>query len=207
MRRLLHIGCGHKTKAETTAGFAGPEWEEVRLDIDPSVSPDIVGTMTDMSAVAEGSMDAVFSSHNIEHLYSFEVPQTLSEFSRVLRPDGIAVVTCPDVQAVAAAVAEGRLLEPLYKSTMGLMSAIDILYGHRPSLAQGNLHMAHRTAFTGEVLAGFLHEAGFAKIIMRRRPRVFDIWAVATKSTSTSAELQALAEAHIPPQPAPRRTA
>lgn len=67
MKIFLHVGCGPKRKDRTTTGFNIPEWHEQRLDIDESVNPDIVGTMTDMSAVASESVDAIFSSHNIEH--------------------------------------------------------------------------------------------------------------------------------------------
>jgi predicted SAM-dependent methyltransferase len=55
------------------------------------VQPDVLGTMTDMSAVATGSVDAVVSSHNMEHLYPHEVPLALAEFVRVLKPDGRAL--------------------------------------------------------------------------------------------------------------------
>ena len=61
--RLLHIGCGPKRKDQTLPAFQSDDWQEVRFDIDESVSPDIIGTMTDMSAVETGSMDALFSSH------------------------------------------------------------------------------------------------------------------------------------------------
>ena len=98
MKRFLHVGCGPKRKAQTTAAFDTPDWQEVRFDIDAGVAPDIIGTMTDMSAVATGSIDAVFSSHNIEHLYPHEVPTALAEFLRVLTPGGFAVITCPDLQ-------------------------------------------------------------------------------------------------------------
>ena len=73
-RRLLHIGCGPKRKYQTLPAFQSDDWQEVRFDIDESVAPDIIGTMTDMSAVEAGSVDALFSSHNIEHLYPHEVP-------------------------------------------------------------------------------------------------------------------------------------
>jgi predicted SAM-dependent methyltransferase len=43
------------------------------MGLDHAVQPDVVGTMTDMSAVATGSIDAIVSSHNIEHLYPHEV--------------------------------------------------------------------------------------------------------------------------------------
>ena len=105
MPTFLHIGCGPKRKEQTTRGFNTADWNELRLDIDASVAPDITGTMTDMSALADASVDAIFSSHNIEHLYPHEVPVALAEFKRVLKPDGFAVITCPDLQSVCALVA------------------------------------------------------------------------------------------------------
>ena len=66
MPTFLHVGCGAKHKDQTTRGFNTPEWHELRLDIDPSVAPDVVGTMTDMAAVADASVDAIFSSHNLD---------------------------------------------------------------------------------------------------------------------------------------------
>lgn len=198
MRTLLHVGCGPKHKDQTTRAFNTPEWTEVRLDIDPSVSPDVAGTMTDMSAVASESVDAVFSSHNIEHLYPHEVPVALAEFLRVLKPDGFAVITCPDLQSVAALVAEDRLTEPAYVSPAGPIAPLDILYGHRPPMAAGNLYMAHRCGFTRRVLVGTLRAAGFPVVIDRRRPQYFDLWALASKSSRPEEELRALAIAHFP---------
>jgi len=84
MKDFLHVGCGQKRKDRTTPGFNTPQWRELRFDINPKVKPDIVGTMTDMSAVADASVDAIYSSHNIEHLYPHEIPHALAEFKRVL---------------------------------------------------------------------------------------------------------------------------
>ena len=119
MKKLLHVGCGPKSLAGIPVRFDPAEWEEMRLDIDPAVKPDIVGTTTDMSAVEAASMDAVFSSHNIEHLYPHEVPLALAEFRRVLKPDGFLVVTCPDLQEVARLMAEDKLTEAAYTSPAG----------------------------------------------------------------------------------------
>ena len=196
---LLHVGCGSKRKDQTTRGFNTPEWQELRLDIDPAVAPDIVGTMTDMSAVASESVDAIFSSHNIEHLYPHEVPVALKEFLRVLHPDGFAVITCPDLQSVCALVAEDKLTEPAYTAPVGPIAPIDILYGYRPALARGNLYMAHRCGFTQKVLVGTLYAAGFARVVaMRRGHPSYDLWAVATKSPKDEAALRALAGQHLP---------
>jgi len=196
---FLHVGCGPLRKAATTPEFAGPTWHEVRLDIDPGVRPDILASMTDMSAVPDASMDAVYSSHNIEHLYPTEAPIALREFARVLRPDGYAIVTCPDLQSVAAVVARGELLEPLYDTGVGPISPIDILFGHRASLEKGNFFMAHRTGFTHRTLWQLLTEAGFASVIVRQRTSHFDLWAAATPTPVSDDRLRALARAHFPP--------
>ena len=199
MKIFLHVGCGPKRKDRTTAGFNTPEWHEQRLDIDESVNPDIVGTMTDMSAVADASVDAVFSSHNIEHLYPHEVPVALAEFKRVLKPGGFAVITCPDLQSVCALVAENKLTEPAYTSPAGPIAPLDILYGHRPPMARGNLYMAHRCGFTQKVLSGTLQTAGFAMVAARRREHPnYDLWALATVRPMEEADLRALALAHFP---------
>lgn len=198
MPKVLHVGCGPKGKDQTTRGFNTPQWDELRLDIDPSVSPDIIGTMTDMSAVPSASVDAVFSSHNIEHLYVHEVPVALGEFLRVLNDEGFAVITCPDLQSVAALVAEDKLTEPAYVSPAGPITPLDMLYGHRPPMARGNLYMAHRCGFTLKVLMGTLRAAGFASVVGRRRPAAFDLWALATKREHDDASIRALAAGHFP---------
>lgn len=199
MPKFIHVGCGQKRKDRTTPGFNLPEWEEVRFDIDVAVQPDIQGTMTDMAAVPTGSMNALFSSHNIEHLYPHEVPVALAEFRRVLTDDGFAVITCPDLKTVCALIAEDKLLEPAYESPAGGIAPLDILYGHRPAMAAGNLYMAHRCGFTEKVLVGTLQAAGFASVASRSRPGpYFDLWAVASVAPLEPDALRALAVHHIP---------
>ncbi len=198
-QKLLHVGCGQKHKDRTTPAFNSDAWNEIRLDIDPEAKPDIVGTITDMSGVANASVDAVFSSHNIELLYAHEVPKALAEFKRVLKPEGFAILTCPDLQSICVLVAEGKLLEPAYVSPAGPISPIDILFGHRSALAAGNLHMAHRCGFTQKVLASTLREAGFSSVIVKRRQaRFFDLWALATLEPMDQDQLKQLAALHFP---------
>ncbi|MCQ4347252.1 tetratricopeptide repeat protein [Pseudomonas stutzeri] len=196
-KTFLHVGCGRLRKESTTRGFNDSSWRELRLDIDEAVRPDIVGTMTDMSRVPSASVDAIYSSHNIEHLYPHEVPLALAEFMRVLKSDGFAVITCPDLKSVCALVAEDRLTDPAYQSPAGPIAPIDILYGHRPELAMGNHYMAHRCGFTEKVLIGTLQAAGFASVISLARPASFDLWALASKSVRSDEELRALAAIHF----------
>ena len=199
MPGFLHVGCGMKRKDRTTHGFNEPGWQEFRLDIDPAVEPDIVGTMTNMAAVSDSSMDALYSSHNIEHLYPYEVSLALREFKRVLKPNGFAVITCPDLQAVAELIVQDKLTDTAYQSPAGAITPLDILYGHRPALAAGNHFMAHRTGFTLRSLMTELREAGFASLIGRRQaPPAFALWLIATKTKQAESMLRTLAAAHLP---------
>lgn len=188
--KLLHIGCGPNRKDQTLPAFQSDAWQEFRFDIDKSVSPDIIGTMTDMSAVNTSSMDALFSSHNVEHLYPHEVGVAFREFNRVLNDDGFAIITCPDLQSVAALIVDDQLLDTAYVSPSGHITPLDIVFGHRASMERGNLYMAHHVGFTQKVLAGTLREAGFGAVLTVRRPEYFDLWAFAMKQSVSDEELQ-----------------
>jgi ubiquinone/menaquinone biosynthesis C-methylase UbiE len=195
---FLHVGCGPKTKTSTTRGFNSPDWEEIRFDIDENVSPDIIGTMTDMSSVEPGSVDAIYSSHNIEHLYPHEVGIALQEFHRVLNDDGFVMLTCPDLQSVCKLVAEDKLLEPAYTSPAGPIAPIDMLYGLRPSMAAGNLYMSHRSGFTQKTLIRTFKHFGFESVAGARREAYFDLFCLASKKKLPEDELLSLAKAHFP---------
>jgi SAM-dependent methyltransferase len=184
-RTVLHVGCGPANPAKLHAHFRSPGWREVRLDIDPRVAPDIVASITEMTPVADASADAVWSSHNLEHLEAHQVPRALGEFLRVLKPGGFLLITLPDLQAVAAHVAADNLEEPLYQAPAGPIAAIDILFGFRRAIAQGNTFMAHRTGFTATTLARHLRFSGFTNI--RTERRTFDLWAVAYKPVAPPA--------------------
>lgn len=198
-RTILHVGPGHRNNgAKLPAAFQGSEWKEIRLDIDPANEPDIVGSMLDMAAVADASVDAIYSAHNIEHVYAHEVPVVLKEFLRVLKPDGFLVVTCPDLQTVCQLVAEDKLNDAAYTSQAGPITPLDVLYGHGAALAAGHLYMAHKTGFTLKTLTQALHAAGFASSAGKRRLKGLDLRVVASKGTMEEAALRELAGKVLP---------
>ena len=181
LKTVLHVGCGPRSAGIIHPFFSGPGWKEIRVDIDPKAEPDIVASLTDLNPVTDNSMDGLYSSHNLEHLYPHEVQQGLNEFSRVLKPDGVALIAVPDLQEVAKLIAEDKLDEPAYQSPAGPITPLDILYGHRPSLAHGNLFMAHRTGFTQKTLVNAILTAGFAWVMVAKDTS-FGLWAKAYKS-------------------------
>lgn len=196
-KQLLHVGGGSATKDRTTRYFNTDEWEETRFDNIEAVNPDMLGSLVTLEDVKDESYDAVFASHVLQRFYAHEVPQALTSWLRVLKDDGHLVLTCPDLQAVSAQVAEGKLLEPLYESPAGPVSALDVLYGFRPQIAVSGTIMANHCGFTLNVLAGELQRAGFGSIWGARNESAYSLIAIATKKEIPEVELTALAERHI----------
>lgn len=199
MPRFLHVGCGPKRKHQTVKAFAAPEWEEVTLDIDESVKPDLVDKLPELASVESGSFDAVYSAHNIEHLYPHEVPVALKAMRRVLKPGGFAIITCPDLQTLGERLASGDIEKPIYTSGKGPVAPLDILYGFRPSMAAGNLYMAHHTGFTLKSLGDACVRSGFAKFFGFRRSKKHELWGLATTFAMPDEEIQRIAKIYLTP--------
>ena len=198
MATFLHVGCGRKRKNTTTREFDSPDWDEIRLDIDPRVKPDVVGSITQMDAIETASMDAIYSSHNLEYLHPHEIPLAMGEFARVLKPEGYLVITCADLQAVAVLIAQDKLMHTAYKSPAGAITPLDLVFGLQKALARGDMHMAHRCGFTQSVLVATLKSSGFTAVASMRRPATFDLWALASISPRSAEDLQTLAQSHFP---------
>jgi SAM-dependent methyltransferase len=176
---VLNVGCGYANRQALHPAYQGAEWRELRLDINPAVNPDVLCSMTDLHPIASESIDAVWSSHNLEHLQRHEVPVALAEFRRVLRPGGEMLLTLPDLQRIAELIASDGLEDEAYSSPAGPITPLDMIYGHTASLARGNEYMAHRTGFTARTLRQLLMEAGFAGVALQREG--FALWARAFK--------------------------
>jgi len=188
MKTLLHVGCGPEDKSDIK-GFDNDDWKEIRLDIDEGVNPDIVGTLTDMKLVETATIDAVYSAYNIDHIYAHEVPIALGEFYRVLKDDGLVIIKCPDLQSVAEAVAQDKLLDTLYVSPIGPISAIDIMYGNRQEISDGNTYMEKKVGFTYTALDGSFFEAGFKTRYGGRSQNAWELMLVAFKQKKSEEEI------------------
>lgn len=187
-KNVLHVGCGVKKPGRLHAMFTSDEWNEIRLDINPDARPDLVADITDMRIVDSGSMDALYSSHNLEHLYPHQVGRALGEFRRVLKPGALALVAVPDLQMVAALIAEDKAAETLYTSPLGPVTPLDVVYGHQTALARGNMFMAHRTGFTASTLGKALVDAGFGSVRLSRDEKTYSLWVQALAVTREEAE-------------------
>jgi SAM-dependent methyltransferase len=177
-KKVLNAGAGPKAAARLHPAFDSARWSETSLDVDPEVNPDLVGTFVDMtSIVADGDFDAIYSSHAIEHLHAHQVIPAFREFRRVLKSDGFALLTCPDLSAIARFLLRDGAETVAYNSPAGPIRPIDMIYGHGASIANGRYAMCHNTGFTAPRLARIALVSGFAEVRVIQGD-TFDLWAL-----------------------------
>ena len=113
----------------------------------------------------------------------------MGEFYRVLKDDGLVIIKCPDLQSVAEAVAQDKLLDTLYVSPIGPISAIDIMYGNRQEISEGNTYMEKKVGFTYTALDGSFFEAGFKTRYGGRSQNAWELMLVAFKQKKSEEEI------------------
>ena len=161
MKRLLHIGCG----SQPLPGWLS-QFEEVRVDIDPETNPHFVRDMLSLHDI--GTFDIIYSSHCLEHLYPYQVPRALAEFSRVLNPGGSVLIMVPDLEDIkpntdlVMMVFEDGNPAPVHK-----ICGLDMYYGLHTEL-ETKPYMAHHCGFIAQTLDDAMTAAGFVNVITER---------------------------------------
>ena len=182
---VLNAGCGAPDGAALPGYFQ--DWKHLRVDINPLAEPDLVASISDLSAIPDGTIDAIWSTHCMEHLFAHEVPLALAEFRRVLAITGFACIIVPDLQAIAEWISSDRLHETIYESAAGPVTAHDMVWGFGPAIAQGEVAMAHRCGFTPTLFLQRLNDAGFPEIVLRRRSNL-ELGALVLAQTAATSE-------------------
>ncbi len=197
-RLLLHVGCGDKTQQDTGPGFLSPaQWREIRVDVDPGANPDIRGSLTNLAAIPSHSVDAVFSSHTLEHLYWQEVPKALGEIYRVLKPSGFTLSWVPDLQVAAQWILQDKMFEVIGRTPFGPLTPFDLVFSHRGAVDRHNPAMAHHCGFTLTTLGQVHQTAGFGAVYCKPRIAGFDLQGLATKAIVPPPLLQTLAAVYF----------
>ena len=156
-RSVLIVGSGPNKSSEwESQGFAA-----TYLDIEPRNQPDICASMTDMGEI--GPFNVVYCCHALEHLYPHEVNKALTEFRRVLKPGGAAVIVVPDLEDVRP---DNTVLE--YPDS-GPITGLHLFYGDHREIEQFPF-MAHHCGFIAETLKFALDQAGFGMTTTTRQP-------------------------------------
>jgi predicted SAM-dependent methyltransferase len=187
MKTVLHLGCGGSRIDKLPLGFQSG-FREIRLDINSDVQPDICLSANELHKLPSHAYDALYSSHMIEHVNAFEVTPLLAQFKRILKPDGFAVLTCPDIMPIAEQILRGGILQPAYKCNAGLIYPADVMFGYQKEIEAGNDYMAHRYFFTDASLKAHCEAAGFSTINVRRRIEKLDLWAICQPNNATNSD-------------------
>jgi predicted SAM-dependent methyltransferase len=126
-------------------GAASPYAPDEYTTVDLFGDPDVRADMADLP-FADGSVDAIWASHVLEHCAMTKVPDVLREWLRVLRPHGRAIIRVPNFDYVARYWLTGP--DRAWAEAM--------VFGH-----QANEGEFHKAAFTAAMIRGDLEGVGF----------------------------------------------
>jgi SAM-dependent methyltransferase len=94
-------GCEFINNIEAARRIAVDLNEDVRLSAAAGVEA-LVGSATDLAAIAAATVDVVFVSNFFEHIERPDILQVLSETKRILKPGGTLIVLQPNIRFVGA---------------------------------------------------------------------------------------------------------
>jgi predicted SAM-dependent methyltransferase len=93
--KVLDLGCGPEKVLDTKECLGVDSCKDVDM-FGIQMNPDIKADIQVLSLFAGSSVDAVFSSHALEHFHYRDVPAILREWMRVLKIGGYLTLYIPD---------------------------------------------------------------------------------------------------------------
>ncbi len=127
--KVLDIGAGRQ---KTFPHFISVDNCKDETLFGHSITPDIrVDDAGDLSVFASQSMDAVFSSHLLEHIEPDRVQKVLAEWVRVINPKGYLVLYLPDADEYPKVGEKGSNPDHKFDVTY------DVIVNHMMSLKRG----------------------------------------------------------------------
>lgn len=150
----VHLPCPGDEEVRLHIGGVQPRTGWKILNIQPGPAVDFVGSCTDLTQFADGSVAEVYASHVFEHLgYQRELQTVLAGVRRILRPGGCLRVSVPDLDVLC------RLFVHPQATPEARFHLMRVLYG-----GQMDEHDFHKVGFTLEILGHFLARHGFRDI-------------------------------------------
>ena len=156
----LNLGCGDKI----LPGYVNVDVAESRL----GRKPDVICDLHALTPFEDGVADEVLSVHVVEHFWRWEVVDVLKEWLRILKPAGLMIIECPNLEAACREF----LADPLRRCGAGPdgQRTMWVFYGD-PSWRDPL--MVHRWGYTPASLAAVMSEAGLVNV--RQEPAQFKL--------------------------------
>jgi len=131
---------------------------------------------------ADGTADAVYASHVLEHLYRADALRLLTEIHRILKPGGVVRLVMPDLRAMARAYLHDEGPDAAIRFNEQLL----MRDANRPSGWVGRLkiqwadHHSHKFMYDAPLLIRDLLDAGFSAaaeqdFLISRIPGIGDV--------------------------------
>ena len=152
------MGCGERETSLKGLEQNFPGYWPILLDIDPKNNPDIEADGTNIPLPTD-SVDAVQASHVLEHIPRLRVIMALTEWNRVLRPDGDLHILVPDVKWACRRVLKSGVVD---------QASMAIFWGGGDGGSS-----AHHSGWTLRLLRGMLEELGM--VVQKATLRPFQI--------------------------------
>lgn len=144
----LNLGCWHRYI---------PGWVHVDLCDLPHI--DYKSSIDNLSMFGDETVDIIYSSHSLEYFDRSQVTNVLTEWSRVLKKNGLLRVAVPDFDALLT----------VYQKTKDLNNILGPLYGAMEiSTESGKISLYHKTTYNFDSLKNILTDAGFSKVTKYR---------------------------------------
>jgi predicted SAM-dependent methyltransferase len=123
------------------------------MDALPGPHVDHLGDARDLSRFPDGTFDAVYASHVLEHFdYAGSLLEALCEWRRVLAPGGLLYISVPNLEILAALVVDRETLT--FDERFHVMRMM--FGGHTTRFDY------HYVGFDIDILEHFLGRAGFS---------------------------------------------
>jgi len=126
---VLDVGCGDgaRTLANLPAGAVGLDFSRRGLELAADTVPEarlVQGDMTDLPVTGD-SVDGITAYHAVFHVPRERHPAVYREFARVLRPDGVVLMTLPS--GAFETVRRGWMGGSMFFSAPGRQATLDQL--------------------------------------------------------------------------------
>lgn len=98
----------------------------------------------------DNSFSKIYSSHMVEHLHKEVLPDVTREWLRVLKPQGVVIIDCPDLK---------EALKRYRAKNYSWNKLLDLIYGNNERATQH-----HQWGWTYDTLAPLFSQAGFGQV-------------------------------------------
>lgn len=155
---MIKLNLGGVEKIE--GGTGSPKLEGfTNVDIRALPGVDIVHDITNLPMFKDDSVDEIRVSHTIEHILPDKIIKALQEWYRILKPNGLLRIYCPDAE---------KLAKDYVNKVINIEQFSYQLFG-----AQEYEENLHKLAISRERLDKIVTDAGFEIIGREPRPNAY----------------------------------